>query len=138
MHVIGRLEKNLEASHTSQIKVFLWRFCHNNLPIRVRLESKGVVLPILCPMCSTDIEHLLRVFFDCSFAKSCWQSVGLSYNMMQVTSAPDWLLNKLDMAKQEEIPNICTVLWGTWIWRNKKSLEMEASKPSYSYGGEFH
>lgn len=103
-----------------KMKIFLWRFCRNNIPVRNRLRHKGVSVTILCPMCNVDVEHLLHVFFDCTFAKCCWQAAGLSYDMSQVFSAPEWLLGKLEVLTQSENIKVATVLWGIWFWRNKK------------------
>lgn len=32
-----------------KVKVFLWRFCRNNIPVRNKLRTKGVHNPITCP-----------------------------------------------------------------------------------------
>ena len=77
---------NLNLPH--KIKIFLWRFCKNNIPVRYLLRSKGVLNPITCPMCEGDIEHLLHVFFDCTFAQQCWSTAGLNLDMRLVDSAP--------------------------------------------------
>lgn len=69
-----------------KIRVFLWRLCRNNIPVRNRLRYKGVDVSILCPMCDNDVEHLLHVFFDCQFASQCWAYAGLSYDMSLVES----------------------------------------------------
>lgn len=39
----------LEVPH--KIKVFLWRFCRNTLPVRIRLRGRGVLALIACSMC---------------------------------------------------------------------------------------
>lgn len=52
-----------------KIKIFIWRLCRNTVSVPSRISAKGIRLPITCPMCSVDIEHLLHVFFDCQFAK---------------------------------------------------------------------
>ena len=83
----GRLW-NLDIPH--KIRVLLWRLCRNNVPVRWRLRGKGVVVPIECVMCTGDVEHLLHLFFDCPFAKSCWQQAGLSYDMREVEDAREW------------------------------------------------
>lgn len=82
------------------------------MPVRIRLRNKGVSIPIMCSLCNVDIEHLLHLFFDCQYASSCWQSVGLVYDMREVTSALDWLLKKLELANHDEIIKICVTLWG--------------------------
>lgn len=111
----------LDVPH--KIKVFLWRFFRNNLPVRKRLRSKGVILPITSPMCTQDIEHQLHVFFDCQFASQCWRCIGVTYDMQVVTFAPEWLLNKLKMTSSDEMMRIDVVLWGIWFWRNKRVWE---------------
>lgn len=106
-----------------KVKIFLWRFCRNNLPVRKRLSSKGVSYPITCPMCNADIEHKLHLFFDCHFAVSCWDYIGFRYDMSRVEFAPDWLLDKLHNAPFTEVAAIVRVLWGVWFFRNKRVWE---------------
>ncbi|XP_074378321.1 uncharacterized protein LOC141719854 [Apium graveolens] len=103
-----------------KIKIFLWRFCRNNIPVRRRLSAKGVRLPITCPMCMADIEHLGHVFFDCLFASSCWHYAGLTYDMQTVDFVPDWLIQKISSASREEIEVVAKVLWGMWFFRNRR------------------
>lgn len=93
-----------------KVKTFLWRFCRNNVPVRNRLKSRGVDLPIICPMCDSDVEHLLHVFFDCPFASSCWQYVGVSLDMDEVEYAPDWLLQLLSTTGQDHLIQVARVL----------------------------
>ena len=106
-----------------KFKIFIWRFCRNNLPVRWRLRGKGILVPITCPMCNIDVEHLCHVFFECSFAISCWQSVNLLIDTSEMHEANVWLLEKLETAPQSEILKVCTVLYGIWYWRNKKVWE---------------
>ncbi|XP_017221643.1 uncharacterized protein LOC108198399 [Daucus carota subsp. sativus] len=119
------------------MRIFVWHFCRNNLPVRYKLRDKGVILPITCPMCNTDVEHLLHVFFDCCFAQSCWQHVGLNYDMSEVYSAPEWLLNKLQESAQDEILKICTTLHGIWFWRNKKIWGNKTTTGAIAMGNSF-
>lgn len=58
-------EKNWHLQLSHKIKVFAWRFCRNVVPIRKRLISIGVRLPIKCPMSVLHIEHMMHLFFDC-------------------------------------------------------------------------
>lgn len=59
---------NLEVPN--KVKVFLWRLCKNNVPVRNLLRGRGVQTTIICPMCGSDVEHLLHIFLDCNFAKN--------------------------------------------------------------------
>ena len=103
---------NLCVHH--KIRVFLWRLCRNNVPVRYRLRGKGILVPISCTMCSGDIEHLLHLFFDCPFASSCWQIMGLQYDMRTVESAPEWFLQQLSTETSDNLVIIATVVWGIW------------------------
>lgn len=79
-------------------KIFVWRFCGNTIPVRSRLSAKGIHLPITCPMCNVDVDHLLHVFLDCTFAKQCWHYMGFDFDMSSVEYAPDWLLKNYHMS----------------------------------------
>lgn len=70
-------------------------------------------------MCSTDVEHLLHVFFYCAFASLCWQHGGLQFNMWEVDDASIWLLEKLNLESCERFSMIAMTLWGIWFFRNK-------------------
>lgn len=48
-----------------KVKIFLWRFYKNTIPVRNLLRGKGVNVPIIFPLCSQDVEHKLHV---CIFA----------------------------------------------------------------------
>lgn len=103
-----------------KVKIFIRRFCRNNIPVRMRLQSKGITLPVGCPMCGQDSETLLHLFFECVFAAECWRQVNLVYDMVGVVDGSGWLLDKLNEVPTEEVVKLCTVLWGVWFWRNKK------------------
>ena len=77
-------------------------------------------IPILCPTCNADVEHLLHLFFDCGYAKKCWEEAGLSYDMRTVEDASHWLLERLSTEMSEKLIIIAKVLWGIWFGRKKK------------------
>lgn len=95
-----------------KIKVFIWKFCRNVVPVRRRLGSRGIRIPITCPMCLVDLEHMAHLFIDCVFAQGCWDHVSVSYDWSVVEYAHDWLLDKINYAPMEELIKICVVLWG--------------------------
>ncbi|XP_074376865.1 uncharacterized protein LOC141718382 [Apium graveolens] len=103
-----------------KFKIFIWRFCRNNLPVRVRLHEKGTDVPLQCPMCNADTKHLRHVFFECEFASSCWQTVDFIFDTSEMHDVHAWILDKLDRAPQSEAMRICTVLYGIWYWRNQR------------------
>lgn len=44
--------KILRVKVPHRIKIFLWRFCRNNIAVRVLLRGRGVPVPIGCDMCT--------------------------------------------------------------------------------------
>lgn len=98
----------LEVPH--KIKLFIWRFCRNNVLVRSRLSTKGVYLPLNCPMCNSVIKDLLHVFFACPFALACWHYTGTFCDMSTEDFAPSWLLTKLDLVSSIEALEIARVL----------------------------
>ena len=89
-------------------------------------------------MCTSDIEHMLHLFYDCSFALDCWNHVGLMYDWTQTEFAPEWLIHKLSTATNEEKTKICVVLWGIWHWRNKKVWDGKIVTPSFAMDSSFN
>lgn len=108
----------MEIPH--KLKNFLWRFYNNNILVRILLRGKGVQTPIVCPMCNRDVEHVLHLFFDCEFARRCWQYVNLIFDMQEVEFATDWLLDKLRTKFMDNLITITKILTGIWFARNKK------------------
>lgn len=109
-----------------KFRVFLWRICRSNLPVRYQLRGKGVQTAIICPLCLNDIEHLLHIFLDCSFAKRCWNLLGLEFDTSSAESCSEWLLQRLAEEDGEKMVQVAIVLWGIWsarnmlVWENKK------------------
>nr|GFA23464.1 RNA-directed DNA polymerase, eukaryota, reverse transcriptase zinc-binding domain protein [Tanacetum cinerariifolium] len=53
-----------------KVNVFLWRLSLNKLPLRFNLDKRGVdVDSILCPNCSSDVETIIHILFNCEMAK---------------------------------------------------------------------
>lgn len=122
----------------NKIKNFIWRLCRNTIPTRWSLRFRGVQVPITCPMCNSDIEHLLHVFFDCTFAKQCWQYAGMALNTDHIEDVPIWLLNTLSTGKSESNIKVCTILWGIWTWRNKRVWESKSVSAALTMENSFH
>lgn len=106
-----------------KVKNFIWRLCRNNVPVRKVLRSRGVQTPIMCLMCGDDVEHLLHLFLDCSFAQECWGLMGLSFDVLSIEDFQEWLLDKLTTGSKDSKVQLVTVLWTVWNARNLKVWE---------------
>ena len=72
---------------------------------------------------------MCHLFFDCDFAKTCWQLTGMSNDMSEVEYVSDWLLSKLSTKSGENLIKISTVLYAVWFARNQEIFEGKALTP---------
>ncbi|KAL8148945.1 hypothetical protein AgCh_006084 [Apium graveolens] len=121
----------------NKIKVFIWKFLRNVVPTRKRLSERGIRIGITCPICLSDIEHMTHLFFECEFARGCWEHANLVYDWSEVEYAHDWLLSKVSSAPMEEVSKICVVLWGVWHWRNKKVWDAKSVSSAFAMDSSF-
>lgn len=112
-----------------KMKIFTWRLCRNNIPVRNSLRGKGVHTTIMCPMCDNDIEHCLHIFLDCCFAKACWNEMGLAIDAMRVENMSAWVLEWLSNESGDLVCQMITTLWGIWNARNSKVWDANCVNP---------
>ena len=77
MHVPGQWEMIWSAKAPSKIKFCLWKACRDVLPMRSRLQTKQVVVPLTCVLCERHVENYWHVFVTCPFARQCWVTTKL-------------------------------------------------------------
>ena len=77
MHVPGQCEMIWSVKVPSKIKFCLKKACRDVLPMRSRLQTKGVVVPLTCMLCDRDVENCWHVFVTCPFARQCWVVANL-------------------------------------------------------------
>jgi hypothetical protein len=61
----------------NKVKTFAWRLAHNNLPLKRRIESRGIELDTKCLMCWRFDEDTRYLFFMCKFARGVWQQLQM-------------------------------------------------------------
>ena len=69
-----------------KLKVFLWLLLHDRLNTKDLMTRKHWTIDggPACSMCSSgDIETRDHLFFECSFASSCWDSIGISWDLQR-------------------------------------------------------
>ncbi|XP_074342018.1 uncharacterized protein LOC141679415 [Apium graveolens] len=119
----------IHKPHSLVARVFKAR---NNIPVRSTLQRRHIMVPLICPICITDEEHLRYVFFDCEFASQCWQYEGLSFNMGEVEDVSTWLLNKLASESQDQVTKVAMILWAIWFFHNKKVWDEKSVTPGFA------
>ena len=76
LHVPRQWEMIWTEKVPSKIKFCLWKAYRDVLPMRCRLQTKGVVVPLTCVLCDSDVENCWHVFVTCPFARQCWVEVA--------------------------------------------------------------
>jgi hypothetical protein len=61
----------------NKVKTFAWSLAHNNLPLKRRIESRGIELDTKCLMCWRFDEDTGHLFFMCKFARGVWQQLQM-------------------------------------------------------------
>jgi len=61
----------------NKVKMFVWRFAHNSLPVKRNVARRGVELDTICPVCRRLDEDCGHIFFKYKFAKICWRLLDM-------------------------------------------------------------
>lgn len=102
-----------------KIRTFLWRACHDIIPVRATLVRRHVVSNPYCDFCRIGVETGSHIFFECPFFGKIWSDPPFSLSSSVV--APNlaarlgWLRDKLDSAA---FSLAVVVLWNIWNFRN--------------------
>lgn len=54
-----------------RIYTFLWMCCHNSIAVRECISKRGMMEPIECQICSSNLESIIHALCDCVFVKHC-------------------------------------------------------------------
>ena len=109
----------------NKVKMFMWHFAHNSLPVRRNLARRGVVIDTRCPVCTRLDEDSGHLFFKCKYAKLCWRLMNMEHIRIQLlicvsaweTCNIIWKLEKDTQLK------VIIFLWRWWLARNKANDE---------------
>lgn len=76
------IEKNLwkaiwKIRAPTKLKHFLWRTMSGAVPVKERLNTRGLQLDSRCSLCHLESESICHLLFTCSFAKEVWDRSGV-------------------------------------------------------------
>lgn len=100
---------------------FAWRVCRGCLPTASDLIMKRVQINVKCPWCLVKDEDATHVLFDCSFARSVWNQMGLKdVNTTGYEGPVKEIIQCLaDKCSRDTFALIWLVCWNLWSRRNK-------------------
>ncbi|XP_075473866.1 uncharacterized protein LOC142504911 [Primulina tabacum] len=56
----------------AKFKTLLWQAFRNCLPTRTNLSRRGINCPLVCVICTRDMENTWHIFVSCPYAAQCW------------------------------------------------------------------
>ena len=99
---------------------FVWRFCSNFLPLRVRLHKKGVMLDTCCGLCNMEVEDASHLFFNCSFVWSYWTTTRLDFSAALGEVFHTSILSLLSLQDNLVLCKFFSMLWAIWGQGNNR------------------
>jgi hypothetical protein len=79
-------QKNWRLECPNKVKIFAWRLAHNNLPLKRKIESRGIELDTRCPICWRLDEDACHLLFRCKFSKGVWRESQLENIRLQLAA----------------------------------------------------
>jgi hypothetical protein len=120
------LWKKLWTLHTiPRHKVFLWRVIQGAIPVKSKLNSRGVQCNIICPRCLEKEETIDYAFMKCHFASRVWfgSKLGVNFNNSQI-SFTEWLIHTINSLPADDISYVVAVTYSLWFARNQQVFDL--------------
>lgn len=114
-----------------KVQYFLWRACHNRLPVGTNLKKRGIELDEMCKLCGEEKETAEHVFFHCPTAQLIWKLAPVRWEGVdqQITSVQDWWRDLTTAGNMKELDDrkefSVYMLWHIWKHRNRWTFQSE-------------
>lgn len=120
-----------------KIKHFLWKVCHNALPVGENLWKKKVANSPICPLCGVENETIEHMLLLCEWTRGVWFGLQIQCTPRRqcITSIHDWLGNLFKVFEELQEFNefakisICCALWSIWKGRNQAYFDSKNPSP---------
>lgn len=104
---------------SQKAKDFLWRGMLRCLPIKVRLLSSHISVEATCCLCHETQESDVHVLWDCSYAKACWHSVALAWEIFSPTEITEIVFAVFQQSSLQQCETFVMICWAIWKQRNE-------------------
>ncbi|XP_074364742.1 uncharacterized protein LOC141705752 [Apium graveolens] len=104
----------------------VWHALANCLPTLVQLQSRGVQVPIECPICHEDSETILHNLVTCPFAHRCWLTLKIVSQGL-FSDFASWMVGIFKDTSAQQQAKVVTLYWALWrnlndlVWNQKSS-----------------
>lgn len=94
MGVTGKLWKAIwGAKVPHKIRVFMWKACHNGLPVKENLWKRRLAKSAECLICNAEDETVEHAILLCPWTRPMWFGMQLQCNptVLNVTNFQRWM-----------------------------------------------
>lgn len=120
-----------------KIKLFLWKLCHDILPVKENLRKRRLTEEGICPVCKQCPETLEHALLQCQWTRPVWFGLqsGIRMDVSNSSNIRTWLeesirkIERLPGQKEYVFLSICCALWVIWKTRNSCIFEGKIPNP---------
>ncbi|CAH2944887.1 MAG: hypothetical protein PCALPYG88_7425, partial [uncultured Paraburkholderia sp.] len=108
-----------------KLKHFIWKACHDRLPVGSNVQKRGVKVDGICMQCGEASESGEHLFFHCRKSKLIWKLAPVSWegSMSFDGSVKEWWIQHSNSKKcgefQSRIELTVYLWWQIWKARNE-------------------
>lgn len=132
-----------------KVQHFVWRACHNKIPVEVNLKKRGIKVEGVCRQCGEEMETVECLFFHCQRAKNIWKLAPVQWDGLQQFTwcLKDWWRKQGEVGKEGAMKDrqdfTAYLIWQIWKARNSRTFhkeywsEMEIIKKAWEEWSKF-
>ncbi|KAG7593406.1 Reverse transcriptase domain [Arabidopsis thaliana x Arabidopsis arenosa] len=135
---INKIKERVWKLQTApKIKMFLWRALSGALAVADCLQTHGLAVNPMCPLCRVEEETITHVLFKCPLAAAVWHLTTLPHPDQGFgVSITVNIQHVLSMMERADLPSTTTaaipwLLWEIWKARNSTLYAGKANDPNF-------
>ncbi|CAH2946075.1 MAG: hypothetical protein PPHERAN_6355, partial [uncultured Paraburkholderia sp.] len=108
-----------------KLKHFIWRACHDRLPVASNIQKRGMKVDDICRQCEEASETVEHLFFQCRKSKTIWKVAPISWDgmMSYAESVKEWWIQHCKSRNcgefQSRLELSLNLWWQIWKARNE-------------------
>jgi hypothetical protein len=104
----------------NKVKTFAWRLVHNSLPLKRKIQARGMDIDTRCPVCWRFDEDVCHMLFKCKYAKGVWSELHMENIRLELATlqSPKEVFYCIWDKSEELQLRIIVTLWALSMERN--------------------
>jgi hypothetical protein len=104
----------------NKVKTFAWRLVHNSLPLKQKIQARGMDIDTRCPVCWRFDEYDCHMLFKCKYVKRVWSELHMENIRLELATlqSPKVVFYCIWDKSEELQLRIIITLWALSMERN--------------------